>query len=372
MVDMLVPSRNKRASGDTKLPVSGTSDSDDDDLMMSDNMAKPQPALPGLDEATLADLIRMWRKRLGHINEGYSADDRATIDSYLEVFVRGGRAAVEALIRRGQWIQVSLSMPTSEASARQLHARIKQFVGALFSDTLIENFFFLFKPPGLRLRFEATGAVCRLTDLIRSETSKWKADGLVGAELWGIYEPETTLFGGPRSMKHVHPLFTLDSLVWLEYHSGFETCRNASVHPWYVSFTILRSLFDGLGIIGWEDLGVWEHIITRTGRELPADVSNWPEYPSVKSAVLTAWDGAMDCFSQVRPQLTQDSIFATCDDSIRAAAGRWKASYFDSPDAWIGPREAAAYFTIFHWNRGRFSAPQQALIAESLGRRCPS
>src|SRR5207244_3929499 len=99
-----------------------------------------------------------------------------------DVFVRGGREAVEALVTRGPWVQVSVSMPTDDASARGLQAQVRQFVGALFSDALIDNFFFMFKPPGLRLRFEATGAVFALTNVIKAQMSRWRSEGLVDME----------------------------------------------------------------------------------------------------------------------------------------------------------------------------------------------
>ena len=337
--------------------------------MTSDKMANDELAVPGLDDTSVADLICLWRERLGDAHEAYSLTDQATMNSYLDAFIRGGGDAVEALVRRGPWVQVSVSTPFDDALAHRLQAHVRQFVGALFSEALIENFFFMFKPPGLRLRFEATGAVLALTSLIKSQVSSWRAEGLVDMELYGVYEPESSLFGGARSMGHVHALFTLDSLVWLEYHSYLATRRDTDIDAWSVSFTILRSLFDGLGIVGWEDLGVWEHIIERTGRQLPTDVATLPDYSSLESAVLNAWEGDMDWISQVGPRLRQDSVLATCHDSIRAAAARWKADYFDSANAWIGPRQAAAYFTIFHWNRGRFSGPQQALIAGILARR---
>lgn len=337
--------------------------------MTSDEMAPDELAVPGLNDTTLADLIRLWTERLADAHEAYPLADRATMKSYLDMFVRGGGDAIGALIRRGPWVQVSVSMPRDDASARRLLSRGRQLVGTLFSEALIENFFFMSKPPGLRLRFEAIGGVAGLTNRIKSELSDWRAEGLIDVELYGVYEPESRLFGGPRSIAHVHALFTLDSLVWLEYHSYLATRRDPNIDAWNVSFTILRALFDGLSIVGWEELGVWEHIVERTGRRLPPGVATLLDYSSLESAVLAAWEGDIDWTSRVGHGLPQDSVLTTCHNSIRATAARWKADYFDRADAWIGPRRAAAYVTIFHWNRAGFSGPQQALIAETLASR---
>ncbi|MGH8917681.1 MAG: thiopeptide-type bacteriocin biosynthesis protein, partial [Actinomycetes bacterium] len=45
---------------------------------------------------------------------------------------------------------------------------------------------------------------------------------------------------------------------------------------------------------------------------------------------------------------------------------RWRAGYFETEGARIGPRRCAAYYTVFHWNRARLSGARQCLLAESL------
>jgi hypothetical protein len=54
---------------------------------------------------------------------------------------------------------------------------------------------------------------------------------------------------------------------------------------------------------------------------------------------------------------------------LRAAAQDWVESYFEVSGALIGPREGAAFATVFHWNRGAISAGVQALITTALSDR---
>ncbi|MGW0513959.1 lantibiotic dehydratase C-terminal domain-containing protein [Streptomyces corchorusii] len=74
------------------------------------------------------------------------------------------------------------------------------------------------QPPGLRARFRAaepSGA-----EDLRAALLRRLDPGRQGGHSWarpvpGVYEPETYLFGGPRSMPWAHALFTADSrAVW--------------------------------------------------------------------------------------------------------------------------------------------------------------
>jgi thiopeptide-type bacteriocin biosynthesis protein len=135
---------------------------------------------------------------------------------------------------------------------------------ALLDDPAVANFFFMRKPPGLRIRFETTAPQRRW--LLEHELHAWASGARLRAEriVPGVYEPEELLFGGPASMPFVHRIFTVDSQAWLAF------CRLEAPAPaWLFSLVLLRHLLDGAGVAGWEDLGVWERIRSQTGRTLP-------------------------------------------------------------------------------------------------------
>jgi thiopeptide-type bacteriocin biosynthesis protein len=135
------------------------------------------------------------------------------------------------------------------------------------------EFFFLHKPPGLRVRFQPAGdSLAQLEGDLERRLHDWRRDGLVDSWRGGAYEPEEYLFGGPVSMRSVHRVFTADSLAWLDFHSAGHEGGNRRPGPaWAVSLLMVRALLDALAIIGWEDLDVWDRLRWQAGRRLTDD-----------------------------------------------------------------------------------------------------
>ena len=178
----------------------------------------------------------------------------------LDQFLAAGQAALAADSRQ-RWVQVGLTRGIGDW--RELAERLDDLASGLLADPATTNFFFMRKPPGLRIRFEtAPGRRRELADELSARLeSLWP---LVERIQPGVYEPEELLFGGAASMAFVHWLFTVDSCAWLAFH------RLADPTPtWVFSLLLLRCLFDGLGIVGWEDLEVWSRIHRQAGRTLP-------------------------------------------------------------------------------------------------------
>jgi thiopeptide-type bacteriocin biosynthesis protein len=281
-------------------------------------------------------------------------------------FLRAGVRAVTDNDRTTRWIQLGVRPAVGSTAHRELSARIKCVVERLLAESGIENFFFMHKAPGLRLRFEAA-AECRseVRDLLSREIAQWRSDGIVEAFQPGMYEPESELFGGARSMQYVHALFTIDAIAWLEYHAADMEERDRIGTRWMHSLSMLRDVFDGLGILGWEDIGVWELVGRRLGRGLHAEVIRSREFEELAADVGAAWV-RLDQTSEDLPAAATLSAYHR--ESLRAAAEQWRTGYFETDRAVIGPRAAAALYVIFHWNRGAMSAPHQALLTEALTR----
>jgi thiopeptide-type bacteriocin biosynthesis protein len=317
-------------------------------------------------EAAATSLIEAWTSLLIQAKVENGHVDPTTEAAYLEVFLRGGSEALKALIKRGPWVQISVSMQEDPVRTIDLFSQLKGLIHSLFSESAIDNFFFMRKPPGFRFRFQAAGSVPDLTNRIQREAVRWQSEGLILQWFFGTYEPEAQLFGGPKSVCYVDTIFTLDSMIWLESYSH---ARGSGTDVWATSFAFLQALFKGLDIVGWEDLGVWSNIVEHMGRKLPADIPLSSDHHLLKMSVLDKWKSSGDRTEGLNANTVPDPEITKFSNAVRDASRRWKAGYFDGEDAWIGARQAAAYVTIFHWNRAGLSAVQQALIAETLAKR---
>jgi hypothetical protein len=168
-------------------------------------------------------------------------------------------------------------------------------------------------------------------------------------------------------MGFVHSLFTVDSLIWLDYHSCRAVEGEAVSPAWLVSMAALRTVFDGLDITGWEDIGVWDRIRNIAGRRLVDVTHSLPLYAEIAKEIREAWSRSDQILDELHPSV--GAILIQHDSALRAGAERWHSGYFRNRTASLGPRAAAAFYVIFHWNRAALSLTEQALLTESLAER---
>ncbi|MEV5981808.1 thiopeptide-type bacteriocin biosynthesis protein [Streptomyces sp. NPDC052114] len=257
----------------------------------------------------------------------------------------------------------------------EFSAELHDTASELLADGRAEEFFFLHKHPGMRVRFQAPAHRAEVDAVLRQRLTYWQQEGLVDDWHAGVYEPEEFLFGGPVSMRSVHRVFTADSLAWLGFHAtsgdGPAGREGAGARPaWAMSLLMVRALLDALEIVGWEDLDVWDRLRRQTGRRfadhprtadaegLPADVGR------IEAALRAGWTDQR----ALAARLPEGAVRRA--EEFRAAVAeageRWRRTYFTSGNALIGPREAAAFVIVFHWNRAGLSVLRQTLIAEAL------
>ncbi|MFF2962285.1 thiopeptide-type bacteriocin biosynthesis protein [Streptomyces sp. NPDC057963] len=260
------------------------------------------------------------------------------------------------------WVQVNLA-PRSSAWPR-LYAWIADTARDLLDAHTAHAFFFMHKPPGLRMRFQEAGADDAVGLRVELLGRLTEFDGLTAPPVCAVYEPESYLFGGPASMPWVHGVFTADSLAWLDHHALSAGGGEQAPADWQFSLALLREMFDGLHIVGWEHRGVWEAVRTDTGRGLDDGLRD--------AGLRLAAQGIRDYWERPRARLFEDvpedrrAAQELHGEAVRRAADRWRTGYFESGDAVRGPRRAAAHAVIFHWNRGRLSHARQSLVTEAL------
>lgn len=258
----------------------------------------------------------------------------------------------------GAWVQLGLTLkPLVWTDLCQCIARDAREL--LSADAT--NFFYMFKPPGMRVRFEVPDPYGR--PAVRRLATQWRADGLVEEIAPGVYEPEYPLFGGPASMPHVHRLFTTDSLAWLDLH-GLAGQAPGSVSVVNFSLAVLRGLFDRVGIVGWEHRDVWDRIHRVGGRRLGASAVRAPAFARTARSIRQWWAREADLIGALSP--AERAVVGNYHASAAPDLDRWRTEYFDTERAQLGPREAMAYFVVFHWNRGGVSPTQQAVVVEAL------
>ncbi len=270
-----------------------------------------------------------------------------------------GISPAEQAESAGAWVQIGIA-PARECW-RQVYAVLFTLASQLLEDSSVSNFFYMNKPPGLRVRFQA-GHDRRqaLGAALRARIGGWQAEGIAERVTGGVYEPEQTLFGGPGSMRHVHRLFTVDAMAWLAFYGS------APCPPWAFSLAMISGLLDGLEIIDWEDLDVWERIRRQARRTVPAGLPA-DRVTAAVSGLQATWAERADFLASLPGDAA--ALVGKYRPLLEAAALEWSKEYFLGADASIGPREAAAFFTIFHWNRGGLPGTTQAIIAAALADR---
>jgi thiopeptide-type bacteriocin biosynthesis protein len=284
-------------------------------------------------------------------------DPAALIAPQRDRFVAAGLAALRRAPDGRVW--TALGLQSTPSRFGQLSIELATAGRRLLAGGAV-NFFFMQKPPGLRVRFEAPLAAAPvLAAELWSRVDGWRAAGLVLDAVPSVYEPEEHLFGGPASMRYVHGLFTVDSLAWLDCHAGVA----GALPAWSFSLYLVRALLDGLDIVGWEDLDFWDRLRRQAYRTLPAPVTGGAAYTAAADGIRAAWAdsrgtpaAAVALVERVRAEL-------------RAVTADWRAGYFATPAACVGPREAAAFATVFHWNRGGLPPLRQGLLSEALADR---
>ena len=275
-------------------------------------------------------------------------------------------AAADRACRGSRWLQFGLSLPSS-APAPSLYAAVKDAADEALSSGSAAEFFYMHKPPGMRLRFrEASARPGELEHRLRERLSGWQRQGIITDWRPGVYEPEDHLFGGPVSMRSVHRVFTADSLAWLGYHSSADSCPGPA---WAMSLLMIRALFDALRIVGWEDRDVWDRLRRQAGRGLGPAADASQTLSRLGALLRPAWSSP-DALAEPLAGPARE-LAGVYRDVVLSEGKHWFNDYFNAGAALAGPREVAAFMIVFHWNRGRFPTARQALLTEALLSREP-
>ncbi|WP_427166104.1 thiopeptide-type bacteriocin biosynthesis protein [Streptomyces sp. C1-1] len=290
-----------------------------------------------------------------YLESGSITSDSSRLDEAADRFIRAGISALEEKELKSSWIERRLNV--EGFVPREIYVRLNSLAQELLEERSARNFHFIHKPPGVRIRFESPAqSRIRVREALRELCSGITRDGLALQHHPAVYEPEYKLFGGAESMAGVHGMFTADSLVWVDYWG-----KQRQAPAWALSLRLIRSLFSVMEIADVEDRDVWDRLGWQAGRKFDGDQpSGWAE---ISHRIGLMWSNPEHLSSITAAMGGRCSSF---EDRAKAEWVQWNREYFQSDSAVLGPRQAAAFLIVFHWNRARLPFSWQAGIATAL------
>ncbi|MCZ0981835.1 methyltransferase, FxLD system [Streptomyces diastatochromogenes] len=236
---------------------------------------------------------------------------------------------------------------TDQADAETVAAQ--RLLPVLTAPGAFPRWSFIRKSPSWRLRFEPSD-----TSRLDTALSGLVEEGLVQAWFPGIYEPETTAFGGPAAMDVAHDLFHHDSLHFLR-HAGRPNSTPAPGLGRRELAVLLPSVtMRAAGLDLFEQGDVWAKVT-----ELRPPAVRPPA--RLHKAVLRLM--TVDVSPNSAP--VRDGRLAHLSDWIATldAAGRTLADLNSRGRLTRGLRAILAHHTIFHWNRLGLDVETQSTLS---------
>lgn len=269
-----------------------------------------------------------------------------------DCFVDAGARAVATHFRPARWSALSLAL--KRAPSKRTLEGIRRIARTALRTKRALKFGLMWKPPGLRLRFES-----EQPEALRAYVERALSDQGIGV-VRATYEPEAHQFGGVRGVDIAHSFATADSLGALDlacWQAG-----GAEIDAAALSLRVLRRLLDAMADDEWERWDVIRNL-RLAGRLMRDGVLD-------AAAVARLVDWATPHFSPqakspaaARQRRMVEAVSAAGADAalaLRMAADEGALSF--------APREIFPFWIIFHWNRWRLSGPTQVALSAAMER----
>lgn len=233
-------------------------------------------------------------------------------------------------------------VPADQADAggpwRPVFEQVFTDVDRLVDGGLLEGFFFMRKPPGLRLRYLLAEGADDAVPEIEASLQHLADDGLLERWYPSVYEAEVFKFGGPDAISAVHAYFFADSSAWWRWE-GLQGASGTGLDQRLLSVSVLNDLFVRSTGGPEEVWDVWCHLAVLHG---DSPVSEGPPAPVVLI------DDLVDRVSELERSLLDDyaSANAAIALAFRALHAAGKLLYAD--------RLVLPHLALHHWNRYGF------------------
>jgi thiopeptide-type bacteriocin biosynthesis protein len=281
---------------------------------------------------------------------GGNADAVAELAGARELFLCGGAEALERCANPGRWLQIGVRFDTDSQREAFLDAALAKTVQRWRHEGLVDDFFFMNKPPGIRLRFSGYRVEARLRPRVFKLLDARQRDGRLRDYELGAYDGETYQFGGSAGLALFHRFSTIDCLAILRLTALARQTRSEARLA-CISLLCLNHLIRQFASGEWELWDVWcnmrlaeRTLVFAPGERADADALFEAQRPLL-SVIVFDPVGALASLTKAERRLVsgyQEQVTKWSED-VRAAIRRGELLY--------GMRTILPFYVIFHWNR---------------------
>jgi thiopeptide-type bacteriocin biosynthesis protein len=261
------------------------------------------------------------------------------------------------MTRSRQWLQVNVALRRIDGSAlasarvvlRQIAARLPEWR----HERAVGCFFFMRKPPDLRVRFAGPDPVSRLRPELLGLLRTLRRTGAIEHFYCARYEPETRLFGGTAAIQLIHRHFDSDSCAWIAFDRLSEAGGVTPFAADTLSMAVLNDLFLRVLADRFEVWDTWCNLVTLTGAaatdvdatlRLPIITlqSSMPSAATEQAGILRKYQRANEALSAGLRRLERAERLQT------------------------GLRSILPFVAMFHLHRHGYDQSRQAALARAM------
>jgi thiopeptide-type bacteriocin biosynthesis protein len=258
-------------------------------------------------------------------------------------------------MRGPSWLQANLALPARhDAYSESMHSIFEDVfpvVESLKRRKLLRCFFFMRKPPGLRLRFALLApreeAMVEIGACLHDLTRR----RVIGKWFPSVYEPETFKFGGSESIEAVHAYFFADSTAWWRWKKLQFRAQTSMQSP-LLSACALNDLFARF-LDGPEEVwDVWCRVAALHGACVVRE-----------GQAATAPSRIEDLINRVTPE--EQQIFRTYSSCNETLARRFREIHARGKLLYRN-RLVLPHIGLYQWNRYGFAPEERSSIFTAM------
>ncbi|HWE91496.1 MAG TPA: methyltransferase, FxLD system, partial [Pseudonocardiaceae bacterium] len=249
------------------------------------------------------------------------------------------------------WQQFSIEFTDRATAVRTAAHQIAPALNRAEQAGQLSTWWYIRKPPGLRLRYQLTDPNTQVVEELLDELA---GTGRIVNWTQGIYEPESVAFGGPSAMDIAQTLFHHDSrhLLARAAHTDAAVASPAGLGQRETTVLLFTTMLRAAGLDWFEQGDVWAKIIDlRASGQAQVAADRAEELGQAVRRLLTVNAHSV-------PDLLAEPWLAAFE-----TAGQHLAALDRRGQLRRGLRAVLAHHFIFHANRAGLPGGDQATLA---------